>query len=459
MKYLVKITTFVFILTLILSPVNNIEAVTSLKGVSLEVTPKTTNSLADWTISFQIPEKTKLGHILISLAGFTPDLSHASLTVTGLPQGTIKLGKTNPACVSNCDDIRYYFSDTVNVIANTNIVFNLSNVKNSSKIGRSGVNAISIFSSKYPQMDLAFSASDYFVQLIEGDEPAEPDDESNSLQAKDIKEVLINELFYQSSSKTTKLSAIEDSSKVSDLTFDLIDKVKVVFKEPVDLSGEEAIHFIANLADYMTLDYYYFWVAPELIKFFKVPLEITYYNLPYVWEPNIVKDGAYILEENEIESYSSVVVDGKPQISFEVRETGSYNIVPKLDLYIQDNQKVVSAQSTQTFTGRISDPNAKLFFRLNNEDLSIQPEIDKKTGEYSFSLDLEQGSNLIEVEAVSEYAKVPKINKIVQYSTGETHQVDTRSDAFNPIYYIIIALGVLALFLAGAIIYLMKTKK
>jgi len=460
MKNFLKITTLIIFIAVLL-PINNIKAVTSLNKVSLSVSPKAINSMATWTVNFTIPQETQVGHVLISFGGFVPDLSQASLNVSGLPQGTAKLGKTNPSCVSNCDDIRYYFTDTVNVKKNTDIVFTINNVKNSDKLGQTGINFISVFDSKYPKMDLAFSASDHFVTLTEdnGDELI-PDSVTTEGDINDITKVMVNELFYQERAKTTKLDEIENSEKVEDFTLDLIGKAKVVFKEPIDLSDEEAVHFIANIADYMTFDYLYFWVAPELISYFRVPIEITFYNLPYVWEPAVLKDNAYVLLEDEIENFKSIIVDNQAQISFIVRETGGYNIVPKLELYIQDNQEIKPEEGKVTITGRISDDQARLNFSLNNQELNdLIPKIDPKSGEFSFSMELEEGANLIKVEAESEYGQVAPVTKVVQYHGGTITDITTKKGSFNPLYYFIIGLGVLALFLVGLIIYLMKTKR
>lgn len=460
MKKALKLCLIIFVLSIILIPLNQVKAATSLSNVSLDIQPKNIKSSATWSIAFNIPQDSQIGHVLISLAGMQPDLSQAKLSVSGLPQGTAQLGKTNPSCASNCDDIRYYFNDVINVKSGSYVVFTLSDVKNPDRIGQTGVNFINIFSSKYPQRELAFSANDYFIQLEkESDQPLIPDSVTNEGEIKDIKEVLINELFYQEGSKTTKLTEIEDPSKIEDFTLDLINKVKVVFKESVDLSNEEAVHFIANIADYMTFDYLYFWVAPELMSYFNVPLELTFYDLPYVWEPNILKDNAYILVEDEIENFRSAIVDDKAQISFIIRETGGYGVVPRLEIYIKDNQEIKTADNKATFTGRISDPAAIIKISLNNKELKdLQPKIDPATGEFSFVLELSEGANLIEAEAVTAYGEIAPITKIVQYQQIDQMAV-SETDIFNPIYYVVIILGFLALVLIIAIVYLVKTKK
>ncbi|HDQ22960.1 MAG TPA: hypothetical protein ENN28_03235 [Candidatus Uhrbacteria bacterium] len=343
MEKFLKIT-LIFILALVCLLPGQGRAVSSLSDFSFQIQPQTSSSLATWTISFGLPQDSLIGHILISLAGYSPDLSQARLTVSGLPQGVAIIGKSNPNCVSNCDDIRYYWPEPVSVSKREKIAITLANVKNSDVAGQTGINFISLFSSKYPQTDLAFNASDYLIQLSPPEKYEElmPETLTNEGQ-NPIQEVLINELFYQQDSKTTKLNEIRDASRVENFTLDLLGKVKVVFKEPIDLSGEEAVHFIANLADYMTFNYLYFWVDYQLMNFFKAPLELTFYDLPYVWEPDILKDDLFILEK--IENLNLAIVDDQPRLSFIIREGGFYRIVPNLKLYIPENQERVKFEN------------------------------------------------------------------------------------------------------------------
>jgi hypothetical protein len=463
MKKTFKIYLIIFIFGFVLLPLNQAVAVTSLNNVSLDIQPRNIKSSATWSIAFNIPQDSQVGHILISLAGMQPDLSQAELSVSGLPQGTAKVGKTNPNCMSNCDDIRYYFSEPVSVQAGSYIVFTLSNVINPDQQGQTGINFINVFSSQYPQRDLAFNANDYFIQLEkEADEILIPESVTNEgqVEVEDISQVMINELFYQEGAKTTKLSEIEDPSNVQDFTLDLLGKVKVVFKEPIDLSNKEAVHYIANIADYMTFNYLYFWVAPELISYFQVPLELTFYDLPYVWEPDILKDNAYVLQEDEMENFRSAIVDDQAQVSFIIRGAGGYAVVPRLEVYIKDNQEIKAADNQATFTGRISDPTAIINISLNNKELKdLQPQIDPNTGEFSFIVELIEGANLIEIKAETNYGEIDPVRKIVQYQQTAPETTVNEKDIFNPIYYVVIFLAFLALVLVIAIIYLVKTKK
>ncbi len=438
------------------------QAVSSLSDFSFQVQPKNVSDLATWTISFSLPEASQIGHILISLGGYRADLSQAQLSISGLPTGTAIIGKSNPTCASNCDDIRYYWPKPINVAKGQKITITLKNVKNPAALGQTGISFINLFSSQYPQTDLAFNANNYFVQLLSGDDQQNPDElipETVTGEGQNsIQQVLINELFYQEGSQTTKLTEINDPAHVENFTLDLLDKVKVVFKEPIDLSNPDAVDYIANLADYATFDYLYFWDNYEFMSFFNVPLELTFYDLPYVWDPDILKDDQFILKPEELENFHSAIVDDKPQISFIIREFGSYRVVPHLELYIADNQEISQENNVANFSGRISDPKAIIKISLNGQDLEdLHPKIDAKTGEFSFPLELAEGTNLIQAEAESTYGPIAKETRIIHYQPTESQPAKTKEE-ISPIYYMIGLLFVLAIILIFAIRNLVKKK-
>lgn len=445
---------------------NSALAASSLSNVNLGIDPDNASSLGTWTISFIMPETSQVGHILISLGGYQPDLSQATLSVSGLPAGTAVVGKSNPSCVSNCDDVRYYFKDLIEIKGNTKVTLTLSNVKNPVQAGETGINFINIFSSKYPNMTLTFSTGEQLINL----EPAQnlpeenlipqtaTNENTNQAPEQQIQQVIINELFYKQGAKTTKLSEIKDAAKVEDFTIDLLGKVKVYFKGLIDLSKPEAISFIENFTAYMTFDDLYFKVDKKLMDYFKVPLEITYYNLPFVWDPDVLKDDDEVLTKDKLENYRSYVIDDNYQVSFVIKEAGAYRLIPHFELYITDNQEIKKASNLVTFTGRISDPKAVIKISLNSKELKdFKPAIDLQKGEFTFSAELLEGSNLIEAEAQSEYGKIDKITKIVQYLPPQAGPV-AEKEVISPVNIAVIVLAILAIILIISLRYLVKKK-
>ncbi|MCX6743111.1 MAG: hypothetical protein NT116_02625, partial [Candidatus Parcubacteria bacterium] len=395
-------------------------AISSLSNVNLSIEPKNASSLAIWTISFTMPETSQIGHILVSLGGYVPDLSSANLSVLGLPAGTALVGKSNPSCVSNCDDVRYYFKEPVQVKSGTKITFSLNKVKNSAQAGPSGINFINVFSSKYPNMTLAFSADEQLITLSSALNL--PEEELIPLTAttesgeqttdKTIQQVLINELFYQPGAKTTKLNGIKDATKVNDFTLDLLGKARVTLNGQIDLSKPEAIVFIEKLSDYLTFDHLFFEVKKDFMEYFKVPLELTFYDIPFVWDADILKNDSEVIAKE--------------------------------------------ASDLTTFSGRISDPKAAITIFLNGQELkNLKPAQDPLRGEFTFAVKLLEGPNLIEAKVQSEYGKIDKISKIVQYLPPTSVQPAAKKEIsyFN---IAAIVLAILAIILIVATRYLVK---
>jgi hypothetical protein len=466
MKNFIKIFFFFFVLGIFFYT-NPALAVSSLSNVNLSIEPKNAGSLATWTISFTIPETTILGHVMVSLGGFQPNLSTAEFFVSGLPSGIPQVGKSNPNCVSNCDDIRYHYQEPIEVKKDTRVTFTLNNVKNSDKVGKTGLNFINIYSSKYPQTILAYSSGEQLFEVaqanLEQDEnliPISATAESEESEVHTtIQKVLLNELFYQEGAKTTRLDKIKDASRVEDFTLDMLGKVKVNFQGTIDLSQKEAVGLMVSLKDYLTIDHLFFEVKKEFIDYFKVPLQLTFYKVPYVWEADILKDGKDILTKDKVENYHNTTIDGENQISFIIKEAGSYKLIPRFELTISDNQEIKNKTNPVTFYGRISDLEAQIKLSLNGKEIKdFKPEINSKTGEFSFVLDLLDGPNMIQAEAKSSYGELPKINKIIQFKPTETTK-PLQEEKFSPLNIIAIVLAVITIILIYVLSRMARKKK
>jgi|GEM_PF-1788283 len=441
------------------------QAVTSLNNVSLEILPPNAGSLSSWKISFIIPANTKIGHILISLGGYQPDLSSAELFVTGLPQGNPQVGKSNPDCVSNCDDIRYYFNSPVTIAQNTKITFTLNKVKNPDLAVQTGLNFIDVYSSQYPQLVLAFSSGEKLITLESAQNlpeenliPPTATSEAGTETILPIQKVQINQLFYKAGANTTKLSEIKDASRVDDLTFDLLGKVEVNFTAPVDLSKPEAVSFIDKLGDYMVFEHLHFMVKKELMDYFKVPLSLTFYQVPYVWDPDIMKDDA-VLPKDKIENYNFATIDEENQVTFLIKDAGDYKLIPHFELYLTDNQEIKNKDNPVTLEGRISDGQAGLKININDLEIKAdQIQLDPKTGQFSFAANLNDGPNLIKVQATSTYGDLQPITKIIQYfPIGKIKE--TSSPQISPANLIAMGIAIILIILIYILARMSKKKK
>ena len=453
-----------FILPLILIGLflfsTNVNAVPSLNNVRLDIQPRYVGALASWTISFEMPKTTKVGYIEISLGGQLPSLANATLTVSGLTGGHGVVGKTNPSCVTNCDDIKYFFNSLTEVKAGTKIVFTINSVKNSYSTEKTGLSFINVFSSLFPQRTLAYVSTNIFLplQAQSEEELIPPSATSEGNVAQGIYGVILNDLFYQQGARTTKLSAIKDPTKVSDFTLDLLGKERVTFKGTIDLSSAQAVTLITNLSEHMTFEHLNFSIDAALYNNFKVPLEITYYDVPFVFNPDVAKD-ITTLSSEKLSNYKFFIIDGSTEVSFIINEPGAYKLIPHFEVYISDNQIIKSDTNLTTFSGRISDPKAIVSVKLNSLDVkNTVSGIEPSTGSFSFAVNLIEGTNLIEVQATSEYGKVANISKIIQFQST-VKQTGTEKKGIDPLNIAAIVLAVIAVIMIWAVRSLSKRKR
>lgn len=455
----------IFLITLILGLflfLPSANAVPSLNNVRLDIQPRTLGALSSWTISFEMPKTTKIGYIEISLGASLPSLANSTMTISGLSGGRGVIGKTNPSCVTNCDDIKYFFNTLTEIKAGTKIVFTINSVRNPDSGENAGLSFINVFSSIYPQRNLAYVSTNILLPLQQAQSEEElipPSATSESPNNEGIYGIVLNDLFYQQGSKTTRFSAIKDPIKVQDFTLDLLGKEKVIFKGTIDLSQKTAINLITNLSEHLTFEHLNFKADSEIMDYFKVPLEVTYYDVPFVFNPDVLKDESSTLTSDKLTNYKFYIIDNNTQVSFLIKEAGAYKLIPHFELDISDNQTIKSDINLATFSGRISDPKAIINIKLNSADAKDAVSgIDPATGSFSFAVNLIEGTNLIEAEATSDYGKIAKISKIVQfYSTLKPSEVEKKG--IDPLNIAAIVLAALVIIMIWAVYSLRKKRK
>ncbi|MBN1325655.1 hypothetical protein JW977_01585 [Candidatus Falkowbacteria bacterium] len=437
-------------------------AVSSLNNVRLDIQPRTLGALSSWTVSFEMPQTAKVGFVEISLGGSLPSLASSTVTVSGLSGGRVVVGKTNPNCVSNCDDIKYFFNTLTEIKANTKIVFTVNSVRNPISGDKSGLSFINLFSSLSPQRDLLYASTNIFLPLMQ--EPTEeelipPSATSEAPTSEGIYGIVLNDLFYQQGAKTTRLSAIKDPAKVQNFTLDLLGKEMVTFKGTINLSDKNSIKFVTNLSEHMTFEHLNFIIDENLMKHFGVPLEITYYDVPFVYNPDVYKDEEITLTKDQLTNYKFYIIDNKTQVSFIIKEAGAYKLIPHFEVYITDNQVIKTDTNLATFSGRISDPKALINVKLNsNEVKGAVSGVEPATGSFSFAVNLSEGTNIIEIAATSEFGKIEEIKKIVQfYSTLK--QPTQEKEGISPINIAAVILAVVAILLIWALHSTRKRKR
>ena len=187
-------------------------------------------------------------------------------------------------------------------------------------------------------------------------------------------------------------------------------------------------------------------------------MSLTFYDVPYVTDPDILQNEKTILTKDKVSNYKFYKLDNQTLISFVINDPASYQLIPHMELAVTDNQVISSDSNLATFSGRISDPKAIIKVSLNSKELTdVLSGIDPQTGSFSFAAELDEGSNLIELSATSDYGKIDKIVRMVQYQKPSTARIVT-SKGISPINIIAIGLAVLAIALIWAIRLLARRK-
>ncbi|MDD5341489.1 MAG: hypothetical protein PHC97_03605 [Patescibacteria group bacterium] len=450
MKKVFKIFLILAIGLFFISPSFTYGATPTLTNVRLEIQPRVKDALSSWTISFQLPKTARVGYVEISLGGEQPSLANSTLTVSGLSGGHGIIGKTNKSCVSNCDDIKYLFDSLSTVNSSTKIVFTVNSVKNANSINKTGLSFINVFGSLYPQRTLISVASNIFLPLeaVAPDEQLIPPSATSEGETREgIAGIVLNDLFYQQGAKTTNLSAIKDLTKVSGFTLDLLGKERVTFNGNIDLSPAQAANLLTSLSSHMVFEHLDFKVDQQLMDYFKVPLAVTYYDVPFIFDPDILKDGKTVLTKDKVSNYKFFIIDNQTEVSFLLKDAGEYKLIPHFELYVNDNQQVQSENGLATFSGRISDTGAKIAISLNNQEVKdAVKSIDPGTGSFSFTVNLIPGTNLISASAESAFGAIDKITKTVQYQSGLKPSEAKQISPYN-IAAIILALAIVVIVL------------
>lgn len=216
--------------------------------------------------------------------------------------------------------------------------------------------------------------------------------------------------FTAPNARTTSLAQVTKTD-VTDLTIDVPGKGKVVFRESVDLSGIEAQTYLRELAAHLQIEPLRIGIDSGLLRVMDSPVEFTFYGSPFVWDPAVTIDGV-VADQSAFQRFSRTTIDGIDVVSFITNAPGVYALVPKLDLQF-DNEKTVK-QASFPFTGRVSDPKAKVRITVNTTDIPASAvTVDPSTGEFSATALLANGSNIIIARADSQYGEAAPVNRLV----------------------------------------------
>ncbi len=274
---------------------------------------------------------------------------------------------------------------------------------------------------------------------------ATSDNQTDALN--ELKSITLDQQFLGMSSKTTALGAIKTPSAVEDLTFDAVGIARLVFKESVNLTTPQAIALLKELNTHLEIEPLAVTIDDTLYAEFDSPVEITFYKVPFVWDPAIERD-RIVLEAKQIQRYTRTTIDDLDVISFIVSQPGAYRLVPKVDLLLENESTV--RRTPLNVNGRVSDPAARVKVTVNTDDLDQTAIVlDQKTGEFTVRANLLPGSNIIIARAESALGEAAPVSKLVYYEQPATPAAPERT--ISPLVFLAAALIIVAIGLVLAV--------
>ncbi|MFW5720214.1 MAG: hypothetical protein ACOCXT_04280 [Candidatus Dojkabacteria bacterium] len=277
-----------------------------------------------------------------------------------------------------------------------------------------------------------------------------------------LKDVQLNQdTYYFSGSKTTKFTDIKPSqlSAFPNLVIET-EQVSVTWTEPVDLSGDKVVEQLNKLDTSMSLQWGKIQFNVQSLPFLEKTVNVVFKNAPFVNEPRIKIGGeAFNLQEKDASLDKEADILTINSVSM-----ADIAIVPDIDL---DDSVVETSESTVVLSGKVSDPETNLFYKVDNNEEKQVVGIDLETGE--FEVILEDVQNVNQVKFITTYENGEQREEIVLVKYAEsTVEEDAEEDAapetiaalFNPITVaLVIAALALASMIGGYIYYLYHNKQ
>lgn len=268
-----------------------------------------------------------------------------------------------------------------------------------------------------------------------------------------ITKVVLPSIFTKKGSETTDLSKIKDPKNVKNLTLEVVGKGKIVFKDPVDLSAKKTIAAFEQLNKYLIIGSGYVDLSSKILSALDKKATIVMYELTHLFEPEVLIDG----KKDTKKVVSNVVYDEKTgTLTFDVAHFSKIVAVPKIELLEPAVDKVENPNAL--IKGRVSDPNATLTARFNEQDIeSIN--VDLKSGEFTLEgVIFREGENFLTIEAESKIGKVLPLVKTIIYQPT-TAAVDVANQTNYPLLIVSLIVLMIFLMLAGYLIYRKRKHK
>ena len=215
-------------------------------------------------------------------------------------------------------------------------------------------------------------------------------------------------------SETTVWKNILDVRAVTNLTFHIPNKGKVVFTKSLDLTDQGVINFIQKLGTYMdmfagTLKF----DASVAAQMKNAGARIEMYNLPYEALPLILVNG----QEATLDEVSGISYNKETKtLIFHAKHFSTFKALTKIDVLspkIKPKKKIQVAGEGLLLKGKVSDWQAKVQIKVNGK--LQKKSVKVKKGKFEYNIKLKKGKNTVIIYAKNKIGTPQK--KLTIYRT------------------------------------------
>lgn len=259
---------------------------------------------------------------------------------------------------------------------------------------------------------------------------------------------------------TTDLKKVTSSNIKSFPNFILeTSDVKIEWLEPVDLSATNVPSQLSNLDTNLNVSWGKVAFQSVNLPFLNnKKVKVTFKNSNFVFAPKIKVDN----EVKDLSDISATFTPSSQIIVLEQNKLTNLAITPEIKV---DQAVIESDQDKIEVKGQVSDPRSALIVKIGDKTETLTG-IDITNGNFSFKVDVKDGSQQVEISTKYKNDEETKKVVIVRKTNNETTptpQEESRGTIDAPLNGITLglllaALGVLAI-IGGIIYYLYRAKK
>ncbi len=261
--------------------------------------------------------------------------------------------------------------------------------------------------------------------------------------------------IFKGSTTSLNEKTKDELKNIENFTLEIPDKIKVIFKEKIDLSSDDTISRLNELDKYVVMNQLgLITIKSDLMPELDKPAKITFFDINYVplgkdYLPTILTDSKL-----NTTTVKNITLRGN-KIEFEVTGFSTYSLKPQMTIEEVPN---TTEQDTIQIKGEIDDLDASIIVYLNgqllNQDITISNE-----GKFNINLNLDKQENKIKILATGISGEQITKNFDVTYANAQNQeQLPTQGDNVSKTVSIILSVFLITTGVSTGIWYYYRTK-